>query len=58
MALRVKTGSEREGNMAKKSGDQRSNPDRRRTPRPEVSRRTIKRDEDSTQLLERGEGPR
>jgi osmotically-inducible protein OsmY len=43
--------------MPKKNGDQRNNGERRRTPRPGVSRRSIKREEDSTQLLERGEGP-
>jgi osmotically-inducible protein OsmY len=43
--------------MPRKNGEQRSNSDRRRTPRTGVSRRTIKREEDSTQLLERGEGP-
>src|SRR3954471_962773 len=43
--------------MPKKNGDQRNNSDRRRTPRPGTSRRVIKREEDSTQLLERGEGP-
>jgi BON domain len=41
--------------MARKSEDQRSGDERRRTPR--ASRRTIKRDDDTTQLLERGEGP-
>ncbi len=45
--------------MARKSGDQRSGKDRRGPSRtgPAVSRRTIKRDEDTSQLLERGEGP-
>jgi osmotically-inducible protein OsmY len=41
--------------MARKSGDERSGQERRSAPR--ANRRTIKRDEDSTQLLERGEGP-
>jgi osmotically-inducible protein OsmY len=49
--------AEREEKMPRKNGEQRSNSDRRRTPRPGVSRRTIKREDDSTQLLERGEGP-
>jgi osmotically-inducible protein OsmY len=45
--------------MARKSGDQRSGKERRAASRtgPAVSRRTIKRDEDTSQLLERGEGP-
>lgn len=41
--------------MARKSGDERSGQERRAAPR--ASRRTIKRDDDATQLLERGEGP-
>jgi osmotically-inducible protein OsmY len=41
--------------MARKSSDQRSGQERRVAPR--VSRRTIKRDQDTSQLLERGEGP-
>jgi osmotically-inducible protein OsmY len=41
--------------MARKSGDERSGRERRSAPR--ANRRTIKRDEDTTQLLERGEGP-
>ena len=41
--------------MARKSGDERSGQERRSAPR--ANRRPIKRDEDSTQLLERGEGP-
>jgi osmotically-inducible protein OsmY len=40
--------------MARKSGDERSGQERRAAPR--ASRRTIKRDDDTTQLLERGEG--
>lgn len=45
--------------MGRKSSDQRSGKDRRGPQRtgPAVSRRTIKQDEDSSQLLERGEGP-
>jgi hypothetical protein len=46
--------------MPRKSGDRRSNQPQRESPRPErrvASRRIIKRDEDTTQLLERGEGP-
>jgi osmotically-inducible protein OsmY len=41
--------------MARKSGDERSGGERRAAPR--ANRRTIKRDDDTTQLLERGEGP-
>jgi osmotically-inducible protein OsmY len=41
--------------MARKSGDERSGRERRSAPR--ANRRTIKRDDDTTQLLERGEGP-
>lgn len=41
--------------MVRKSGDQRSGKERRVEGR--VSRRTIKKDEDTSQLLERGEGP-
>ncbi len=41
--------------MARKSGDQRTGQERRAAPRG--NRRTIKREEDATQLLERGEGP-
>jgi osmotically-inducible protein OsmY len=41
--------------MARKSGDERSGGERRASPR--ATRRTIKRDDDTTQLLERGEGP-
>ncbi|HEY3011280.1 MAG TPA: hypothetical protein VGJ36_00940 [Gemmatimonadales bacterium] len=46
--------------MARKKGGKRSDQTRRQSPRrsgPGVSRRTIKRDEDTSQLLERGEGP-
>ena len=45
--------------MAPKSGDQRSGQDRRGPQRtgPAVSRRRIKRDDDSSQILEPGEGP-
>ncbi len=41
--------------MARKSGDERSGQERRAAPR--TNRRTIKKDKDTTQLLERGEGP-
>ena len=41
--------------MARKRGDERSGQERRAAPR--VNRRTIKRDDDATQLLERGEVP-
>ena len=41
--------------MGRKSGDERSGQERRAAPR--TNRRTIKKDEDTTQLLERGEGP-
>src|SRR5215210_4265223 len=41
--------------MARKSNDERSGQERRSAPR--AARRTIKRDDDTTQLLERGEGP-
>ncbi len=41
--------------MPRKNGDQRKGEERRRAPR--ANRRTIKRDDDTTQLLERGEGP-
>jgi osmotically-inducible protein OsmY len=50
----------KEESMARKSGDRRSNQRQRDSSRPErrvASRRTIKREEDTTQLLERGEGP-
>jgi BON domain len=46
--------------MAKKGGRKRDGQPRRESPRrgqPKVSRRTIKRDQDSSQLLERGETP-
>jgi osmotically-inducible protein OsmY len=46
--------------MARKSGGKRSDQSGRGSPRrggPRVSRRTIKRDQDTSQLLERGEGP-
>jgi osmotically-inducible protein OsmY len=46
--------------MARKSGGKRSDETRggsQRRGRPAVSRRTIKRDQDTSQLLERGEGP-
>ncbi|MGH7510307.1 MAG: BON domain-containing protein [Gemmatimonadales bacterium] len=46
--------------MARKSGGRRGGQTRRGSPRrgrPAVRRRTIKRDKESTQLLERGEGP-
>jgi osmotically-inducible protein OsmY len=46
--------------MARKGGGKRSGGAERESPkrdRPAVSRRTIKRDEDTSQLLERGEGP-
>ncbi len=41
--------------MARKRSDERSGQERRGAPR--TNPRTIKRDEDTTQLLERGEGP-
>ena len=41
--------------MPRKSSDQRSGEERRTAPR--ANRRTIKRDDDTTQLLERAEGP-
>jgi osmotically-inducible protein OsmY len=41
--------------MARKRSDERSGQERRAAPR--ANRRTIKRDDDTTQLLERGEGP-
>jgi osmotically-inducible protein OsmY len=40
--------------MAQKNGDERSGRERRATPR--ANPRTIKRDDDTTHLLERGEG--
>jgi osmotically-inducible protein OsmY len=40
--------------MARKNGDERSGQERRAAPR--ANPRTIKRDDDTTQLLERGEG--
>jgi osmotically-inducible protein OsmY len=46
--------------MARKRGGKRSDQTPRESPRqnrPAISRRTIKRDEDTSQLLERGEGP-
>jgi osmotically-inducible protein OsmY len=46
--------------MARKRGGKRSDQSPRGSPRrgkPSVNRRTIKRDQDSSQLLERGEGP-
>jgi osmotically-inducible protein OsmY len=46
--------------MTRKKGGKRSDQARRESPRrggPRISRRTIKRDQDSSQLLERGEGP-
>jgi osmotically-inducible protein OsmY len=46
--------------MARKRGGKGSDQTRRGSPqrgKPKVSRRTIKRDQDTTQLLERGEGP-
>lgn len=46
--------------MARKGGGKRSGQARQDAPRPgrpAVSRRTIKRDKDTSQLLERGEGP-
>jgi osmotically-inducible protein OsmY len=47
------------GAVAQERSDQRSGKDRRGPSRtgPAVSRRMIKRDEDTSQLLERGEGP-
>ncbi len=41
--------------MARKSGDERSGQERRATPR--ANRRTIKPEDDTTHLLERGKGP-
>lgn len=41
--------------MARKSRDERSGQERRAAPR--ANRRTIERDDDATQLLERGESP-
>ncbi len=41
--------------MARKRGDERSGQERRAAPRS--NRRTVKREDDTTQLLERGEGP-
>src|SRR5215210_381795 len=44
--------------MPRKTGNKGSDgPGRERRDQPAVSRRTIKRDEDTSQLIERGEGP-